>query len=108
SPRRVLREEAHGDAVVAGRRQLGGHRGAEELVRQLEQDAGAVAGAGIASGGAAVGQVGEDLQRLRDRLVAGDAVEPGDASRTAGVVLEGRIVEALLLGQRHCGEWYVS
>ena len=90
----VARQEADRDAVRArGRQLLTDHR-AEELVRQLEEDAGAVAGQRIGPGGAAVLEVAERDHRALDRLVRRDAVQPGDERDAAGVVLERRVVEA--------------
>jgi hypothetical protein len=96
---RVLREEAHRDRVVAEARQREradpavGAR--EERVRELQEDARAVAGAGIAARSAAVCEVDEDLQRLGDHLVRGLAVERGHEAETAGVMLESWVVQAL-------------
>ncbi len=66
---RVLRQEDHADAVVAERRQVQAEsRGflLEEAVRHLHEDAGAVAGVGLAAAGAAVLQIVQDLQGLLD------------------------------------------
>ena len=94
--RRVLREEAHRHRVVAERRQreaahaaIGGR---VELVRNLQQDAGAVAGARIAAGGAAMREVDEDLERLLDDVVRSGAIERGDEAEPARVVLEAGVV----------------
>jgi hypothetical protein len=58
APGRALREEHRRDGVVAGRRQRDAH-GSQgcgvQLVRDLEEDARAVAGAGVAASGAAMG-----------------------------------------------------
>ena len=76
-PRRILGKKAVGDAVVAGRRQVDAQRsalGGEVGVRQLQKNARPVASARIASGGASMGEVGENLQGLVDHLTAGDAI----------------------------------
>ena len=76
------------------RRQRGAELAAEERVRKLQRHARAVAAAGVGALGAAVLEVGERRQRAHDRLVARDAVEPGDERDAAGVVLVRRVVEA--------------
>ena len=63
----VLREEDHADAVVAGRRELDlllGHLWSEEPVGDLEQHSRTVAGEGIGTDGATVGEVGENGEAL--------------------------------------------
>ena len=87
------------DAVLARRRQRKAQRRAfarEKLVRNLNQDAGAVAGFRIAAAGAAMRQVDEDLQSLGDDVVRLLALDVDDEADTAGVVLVLRIVETLL------------
>ena len=74
----------------------------EEGVRHLHQHAGAVAGVDLAAAGAAMIEVLEDLDALLDdrvRLVALDVHDEADA---ASVMLELRVIEALLSG-RPCG-----
>ena len=61
----------------------------------LRQNAGAVAGQRIAAAGAAMRQVDQDLQARADDLVALLAVHVDDEADAAGVVLVGRIVQAL-------------
>ncbi len=70
-------------------------------MRQLENDAGAVAGARVAAGGAAMGQVYEDFERLFDHVVRGGAVERGDESEPAGIMLETWIVKPLSRRKPH-------
>ena len=72
--RGVAREEALGDAVVARVRQL--DAGAPEhalvvRVGDVEEDARAVARAGIAPGRAAMGEPAQDLEPLDDDVVCG-------------------------------------
>ena len=64
----------------------------EELVRNLNQDARAIAGFRIAAAGAAMRQVDQDLQPLRDDLVRLLALDVDHEANTAGVVLVARIV----------------
>ena len=67
----------------------------EELVWNLDEDAGAVAGFGIAAAGAAMRQVEQHLDSLADDVVAFLAADAGDKPDAAGVVLVRRVVETL-------------
>ena len=67
-----LRQEDHAHAVFARRWQLDAlrrHLGAVELVRDLDQDAGAVAHQLVGADRAAVVEVGQDAQALLDDAV---------------------------------------
>ena len=100
--RRLLRQEHHAHAVLAERRQgdaLLGHFLAEELVRHLDQDAGAVARLGVGAHRAAVSQVLEDQQPLLDDGVALLALDVGDEADAAGIVFVGWVVQTLRLGK---------
>ena len=91
----VTRQEDDGDAVATGRRKLRAHDAAQERVGHLCEDPGAVAGVRIGSGGAAMLEVLERLQRaLHDTVVRalGQLRDERDAAR---VVLESRVVEAV-------------
>ena len=97
----VLRQEDHADAVLA----LLGQRDAqrvgvlpEEGVRDLELDAGAVAGVRVAALGAAVLQVDEHLDALLDDRVGAGAADVGDHADAAAVVLMGGGVQPALGG----------
>lgn len=59
---------------------------AEEGVRDLEQDARAVAGVGLGACGAAVLKIPQDGQRLFYQLMAGNTGEGGHEPDAAGVV----------------------
>ena len=97
--RRLHRQKHHAHAVFARRRQREAQLGAlarKELVRNLNQDSGAVARFRIASARAAMSQVDEDLQSLDDdvmRLLALNIDHEADAT---GIVLVSWIVETLL------------
>ena len=67
----------------------------EEFMRDLQENSGAVARLGVRARGAAVLEVREGGQRPPDGLVARLRVEPRDERDPAGVVLVGRVVEAL-------------
>src|SRR5450756_2764337 len=95
---RFNRQEYHAHAVLAGRRQGEAQFGAladEELVRDLDQDASAVAGFRIAAAGAAMGQVDEHLYALDDNVVRFLTFNVGDEANSAGIVLMAGIVESL-------------
>ena len=89
----VDRQEAHQHPVAPERRQLEADRRTEQLVWDLHQDAGAVACARVGPGGAAVLEILQRRQRLRDHLVRGLVVQARDHADAARVVLEGRVVE---------------
>src|SRR5947209_6198852 len=59
----------------------------------------AVARVGLAAAGPAVLQVDEDLDRLAHQVVRPAAVQVHDEADAAGVVLEARVVQALLGGE---------
>jgi hypothetical protein len=90
-------EEEHPRGVLAARRKVEpvtrAHL-AEEGVGDLEEEAGAVAGGLVAPQGAPVLQVDEDPDPLLDHDVKGNAVDPGDESDAAAVVVVLRVVQA--------------
>ncbi len=88
-------QEGDADRVGADRREFEVDLGAQEGVRDLGEDAGAVTGVRLCAGGAAVLQVAQDGQRLLDDGVVGDAGQRGDESDATGVVLVSRVVQAL-------------
>ena len=95
---RFHRQEHHADAVLAGRRQREAQLGAlarEELVRNLDQDAGAVAGFRIAAAGSAMRQVDQNLDALDDDFVRFLTLDVGNEADSAGIVLMARIVKSL-------------
>ena len=75
----------------------------EELVRDLHQDAGAVAGARIGADRAAVLEIAEDGERVLDDLVRLAALDVGDEADAAGILVERRIVETLRRRQAGIG-----
>ena len=96
----VLREEADADAVLPGRRQVVADERPDEPVRHLQQDPGAVAGLRVGAGGAAVLEVGERASaRARPSRASGTPFRRATKRDAAGVVLEGRVVQADRLGR---------
>ena len=71
----------------------------EELVRNLDEHAGAVAGFRIATAGAAVRQVQKNLNSFANDVVAFIAVDAGHKPDPASIVLVRGVVEALSGGQ---------
>ena len=64
-------------------------------MRNLHEDAGAVAGKRVGADGAAMGQILEDLETVLDDLVARPRLQVGDEADAAGIVFSLRIVESL-------------
>ena len=62
-------------------------------MRDLDQHAGAVADQRIGADRAAVRQVLEDLQALRDDVVRAAALQVGDEADAAGIVPDARVIE---------------
>ena len=89
----LAREHADRDRVAAGLGQRETELRAQERVRDLGQDARAVAGLGVRALGATMLEVVERLDRARDRLVRRAAVEPRQTGDAAPVVLIGRVIE---------------
>ena len=92
----VVRHEQLADGVVAGLRQREARflRDArEKLVRDLHQNAGAVAGARIGADRAAMFEIDQDRQRVFDDLVRLAALDVGDESDAARILVERGIVE---------------
>ena len=93
APRRFLRHEQRADRVVAGLRQLEAELGGlarEEGVRDLHQNAGAVAGARIGADRAAMFEVAENADRVGDDLMRLLALDVGDEADAAGILLQAR------------------
>ena len=93
-PRRlVVGEEHEPGAVGTCRRQRKGHGLTQKAVGHLDQDAGAVAGAGVGAAGAAVFEVDQQVERVADDRVRALALDVGDEADAAGVVLVSRSVQ---------------
>ena len=102
----VPRQETHRDGVTARRRQAqAGTCGpvAQQRIRHLDQAAGAVAHQRIGTDRAAMVEVQQDLQALRDHVVRFAALDVRDEADAARVMLVAGIVEALLRERFHLG-----
>ena len=89
------RQKHHSHAVLARLRQAEAEARAfarKELVRDLDQDAGTIAGLRVAAASAAVRQVEQDLDALEDDVVRLLAPYARDEANAASVVLVSRIV----------------
>ena len=83
-------EPGQGELEAASRRHLG-----EKAVRELDEDARAVAGLALRTGGAPVRQPLEDGEGLADQGMALATPEVGHQPDAAGVVLECRVVKTI-------------
>ena len=96
----VLREEQHGHTIVALCRQnLAALLGlfTKKVMRNLEQDASAVAGVLLESRAAAVLQVDQNGQRIVQNLVMTLTVDIGKRADATSIVVEFGAIKALLL-----------
>ena len=94
----IARHEQIADRVFARLRQLEAELGGllgEKLVRDLHQDAGAVAHARVGADRAAMLQIAQDAQPVLDDLVRLAALDVGDEADAAGILVERGIVQAL-------------
>ena len=101
---RVSRQEHEPAAVLLGRRQENPQAIAltpQELVRHLEQDAGAIAGIRLAAARTPVKEVDENPERLAHDRVRPPALDVDHEADAAGVVLAARVVQPL--GGRRTG-----
>src|SRR6185369_13063102 len=92
----LVRQEDHADAVLAGGGEIDAERlrlAAEERVRDLDEDAGAVAGVRIAAARAPVRQVLEDREPLLHDVVRALALHVHDEADAACVVLDLRVLQ---------------
>jgi hypothetical protein len=86
-------QEGHADRVAADGRQLGVDHVAQERVRDLREDAGAVAGVLLGADRAAVVQVEQRGEPGVDDVAAGGAAQRRHEGEAAGVVLRCRVVQ---------------
>ena len=95
-------QEDVADRIGTGFRQGDADVGADllhEFVRDGGHDAGAVAGIFLEAATAAVVHPGVDMVGVCQNLVARYALDVGHKTHTAGVFLEGRVVQAVLCGK---------
>ena len=91
-------QECHADAVGAGGREFEAQVTAlaqKELMWDLEENAGAVSGFGVAATGSAMGQVEQDLNSLVYDVVTFVAANISYEADAAGVMLLRRVVQTL-------------
>ncbi len=91
-------QEGHADRVAADGGKLERHDGAQEVVRDLRDDARTVAGAGIRADRAAVLEVTQRVERVHHDVVPGGAAQRRHHRESAGVPLTARVVETLRRG----------
>ncbi len=97
--RRFNRQKHHPNAIFARGRQRETQLGTfarEKLVRDLDQNSGAIAGFRIASACAAMRKIDEDLQPFDDNVVRLHALNIDDETDAADIVFVSGIVETLL------------
>src|SRR5205085_6767981 len=91
-------QHGHADAIFAGSRKSEAEFRAlsrKERVWDLDENARAITGFGIAATCAAMRQVDQNLNALDDYVVRFLTLDAGDEADAAGVVLEAGVVEAL-------------
>jgi hypothetical protein len=91
----ALRQERDAGGVRAFRGQREVDHGAEELVRDLEEDAGAVTRVGFGARGTTVLEVHQRGDRLLDDVPAAAALHVHDERDTTGIVLVRRVIQPL-------------
>src|SRR5262249_54792083 len=98
APRLFTRHEQHTDRILARSRQreaeFSGLLG-KEPVRNLNQNAGAVAGARIGAHGASMFEVQQNSQRVRNDRVRLPSFDVGNEADATRVLVEGWIIKAL-------------
>jgi hypothetical protein len=96
------RQKGHANGILAGCRQAESQGLAfarEKLMWDLNQQSGAITGFRIASAGAAVCEVDQNLDALLDDLMALLTSDAGDKADATSIVLMRRIVKTLRWGQ---------
>ena len=94
----IARHEDVAGGIAAGRRQREAELAAlvlEEVVRDLNEHAGAVAGQRVGAHCAAVLEVGENLEGVGDDLMRFAALEIGDEADATRIALVRRIIKTL-------------
>ena len=102
--RLVLGQEAHGHGVAPGLGQVdAGLPGpvAQQGVRNLDQNAGAIAHEGVSADGAAMVEINQDLQAAGHDVMRFAPLDVGDKPHPTRVMLVARIVQTLLFRSPH-------
>jgi len=96
-------QEGDADGIAADGRQLEVDDRTEEVVRDLGQQAGAVAGVDLPAGSAAVLEIAKRRQCVDDHFVAAAATQIGDEGNATGVMLVRGVVKTVrrIAGQKH-------
>src|SRR5207245_809285 len=103
---RVTRQKDHADTVLARGRQfqtLPCHDFAQELVGDLDEQARPVRELGIPAHRAPVGEIAQYRETLLDDRMRFLALDMGDKTHAAGIMLVGGVVQTLGLVQNHDG-----
>ena len=104
--RAVARHEELADRIMAGRGQRQAEPvafGREEGMRNLDENAAAVAELGVGAGRPAMVEVDENLQALLQDVVRLAVAKVGDETDAAGIVLPCGVVKALAARQKRIG-----
>ena len=100
----VARHKAHGHGIVAGRRQgqfLALGPVAQKRIGNLNQTASAIANHGICTHSAAMIDIEQDLQALTHDIMGLGALDIGNKTNAASIMLVAGIVQTLLNRQLH-------
>jgi len=98
APRIFARHEQHADRIIARSGQREAELGCllgKKPVGKLNQNAGAVAGARIGADGAAMLEVQQNGQRVRNDRVRPASFDVGNETDTARILIEGRVIKTL-------------
>jgi len=103
---RIHGKKNHADAVLTGPGHGETHAGRfpfKKCVRNLNQNARAIACLRIASASATVGQINQDLHALHDNVMRLASFNAGDKSDTACIMLVQRVIQSL--SRRYASKW---
>ncbi len=96
------RQERHANCVFSSFWNMESKRQAfanKELVRNLNEDAGAIASLRVATAGAAVGEIDQYLNALENNVVALFTANAGDKADPTSIMLMSRVIQSLCRGQ---------
>jgi hypothetical protein len=92
---RILRQEHHADAITSGLRQRDRAVSAnspKKCMWDLQQNACAIAGAGVGSNSAPVGKILEKLERFLYNVARANAMDVRDEADAARIMFVGRVI----------------